>query len=333
MFVLPLCRICTSTCLLLAKLAATGHAQKDLGASGNVIRFDHRKECSASDLTQAKTLDCAISRTVWLDPGDVFTVLVENTYRDGFKVEFRGVLPVAEAANAGKAPGAEAALPDPTDTLRLDYVHDAKFGGYVVTLAPTDDSKRGKLGRATLTITVREPKFDVAFGGGFSLTSIRNVEYVARPRIDSTLDASGSVTSVDTVSVVREDPTRRDDATVGLASFVNVYHSKWPWVGPVIGLGIETGGNTQYYFGAAIRLGDAAAINLGYTLGRVTVLPAGTEVNDIIADANTLSNLGKRNKSGLFLGLSFKFAGTGAQVAISKPFAGTQDRKGSSSGS
>jgi hypothetical protein len=318
-------------------MAAAGHAQKDLGASGNVIRFDHRKDCSAGDLTQAKTLDCAFSRTVWLHPGDVFTVLVANTFREGFKVEIRGVLPVAEATKeehtGDKALVAGAALPEPTDTLRLDYVHDAKFGGYVVTVAPTDDSKRGKLGKATLTITIREPKFDVAFGGGFSLTSLRSVAYVARPRIDSTLDASGSVTSVDTVSIVREDPTRRDDATVGLASFVNVYHSKWPWVGPVVGLGIETGGNTQYYFGAAIRLGDVAAINLGYTLGRVTVLPAGTEVNDVIADANTLSNLGKRNKSGLFLGLSFKFAGTGAQAAISKPFAGSQDNKGSGAGS
>jgi len=212
--------------------------------------------------------------------------------------------------------------------VTLELTHNVKYGGYVVTITPTkpirgdseevpgtdgDSTKKAQVPGAAVIVVVIDPQErPYAFSGGMSLTFLRSDVFVADP--------------VDSGYEIVNDTSRRDAGTVGFATFVNVrVFNELQWFWPGIGIGVETGGNTQYYFGLGFRLQKGIFFNTGAVLGNVAVLPAGLEVSDSIADPNLLSNLDHRKKFSIFLGLSFTFLG-GGQQAFSRPFAGGSDK-------
>ena len=159
------------------------------------------------------------------------------------------------------------------------------------------------------------------------MTNLKNPVFVAR--------------KLDDGYMVTRDDARGDQGTVGFATFINVHpfeglphlkHGDYlramlETLWPSVGIGLETSGSTQYYFGLGTKMKRAdIALNIGTVLGPVTMLPAGINEGDSITDPNILSTLPTQNKFGFFVGASFSFLG-GGKEAFGRPWAGQSERR------
>jgi len=208
--------------------------------------------------------------------------------------------------------------------VKKELTHSSQYGGYVVTISPkkvplpADTPEAPTPGAAVIVIEVEPDDPGFKFGGGISVTGLRDPVFVAR-----------KVEGTESYEVVRDD-SRRDAGTVGFATFLNVRAGRGKFLRdlwPGIGIGLETGGNTQYYFGLGLRINAVGIfVNGGAVLGQTAMLPAGLKEGDSISDPNLLATLPKQNKVSWFIGASFSFLG-GGKDTFGKPFAGAEPEK------
>lgn len=309
-----------STIILLSSLAPK------LGAQATWT-YDHLANCPTPPAGAVRSSGCTMQKTLSIKPGDHFTIAIAHTVASAFTIDIAGYVTSIDTKVGERQLDRTGAAAEAKDTIFVSATHDARYGGYVISITPKSGAGTLPVAPATLVITVPQTKAPYAFSGGLSLTNIRNPGFVVRQEVDTAVTAPGA-TKIDTVNRVRNDSTRRDAATVGFATFLtvnlpNVHNVNLSWLNLSLGIGLETSGQTQYYFGLGAELQDGIFLNAGYVLGRVNTLPAGLEVGDIVADANALANLSRRNAGGVFLGLSFSFLGGGKET-FGKPFAGSQ---------
>jgi hypothetical protein len=324
-------RVGWSVLVLLFAGATSSQAQQEAE-----VVYKHYERCPN---VTPRPAGCTISETRQLEPGGTLRIRISETKLDLFTIDVSGY---AVRLAADSTPRTSLRTEDetkrrwaqkPADTTILELTHSAKYGGYIVTITPkappipqdladgtwkeNGKDTTGKAhvpGAAVIVVAIDSQDRPYAFSGGSSLTFLRSDVFVAQP--------SGTPTTF----TIQKDASRRDAATVGFATFINVRpFSKAKWFWPGIGIGLETEGSTQYYFGPGMQIQRGIFFNVGAVLGNVAVLPAGLQEGGSIADPNTLSNLGHRKKLSFYCGLSFTFLG-GGQQALGRPFAGASGK-------
>jgi hypothetical protein len=292
---LPILTACTLS-LVASLCPLMAYAQEKKAAKE--IRFNHL------ETTGDRAYELNLSN------GEPFNVVIEQTCEPVFAYEVRGIYRSEEPT---EQPSVAAGGPLTTKTLTI--VHDDQYGGYIVSLTRTAAGKpcvnSDGLQSRTLIISTRKLDWDLAFSGGFTVTSLTNPVFFVRPH-----------PTVTGQSQVQEDVEARDDANLGIGTFVHIYHHRLPWLAGVFGLGIREGNRTEYFLGGGIRFNDKATLNLGYALGPVERLPNGVNTTDPVSDPNVLNNLSTRNRGGVFVGITYSFINV--RQKLEQPFAGSE---------
>lgn len=270
-------------------------------------------ETKGRDVKKAVTFDHLASdddRSYELRPrhGEAFEVRIKNTCPDVFAYEVKGIV---RERGAEDEPGARTAKP--LEEKVLPVVHDEKYGGYIVTITRTADTApcadAEKLQNRTLLISTPTETWDLSFSGGFTLSSLSSPQYYLRPHPS---DAAKKQ--------VQQDPDKEDDANLGIATYVHVFHQRMPWLAGTFGLGIRDQNRTEYFLGGGVRLSDKATVNAGVVYGSVSRLKNGVNLVDPVSDDNVLNDLPTRTKRGFFIGVSYSFIDVRGK--LQQPFAG-----------
>jgi hypothetical protein len=251
-----------------------------------------------------------------LTHGESFQIQILNTCPEVFAYEVHGI--IRQEAGTGIT-GKTALALEPKHVVPV--LHDAKYGGYIVTIRRTvatgnpcgDDT--AKLRDRTLMISTPQLTWDLSFSGGFTVSNLTSSNFYLRPHPTDT-----------TKKQILEDPDKNDDATLGLASFVHLYHHRRPWLAGMFGLGLRDNNKTEYYLGGGLRFSDKATLNVGVVWGPVTRLKNGNNPMDATADDNVLTDLPTRTKRGVFVGLSYSFIDVRGK--LQQPFAGATGAAG-----
>lgn len=246
-----------------------------------------------------------------LKNGQKFDVVINNTAEACFDYS------VERVAAQGPGPeGATTAIELKPKVLSL--VHEDKYGGYIVAVrrrVSVDTCMQGdakSLEDSTIIVSVETPGWDVEVSGGFTASGLTSPVYGVGQ------NEAGS-------SIVIEDADAKDDASLGVASFLHVYHKgQAPWVPSLgFGLGINETSKPTYHLGAFWRLGHACLLGGGVVLGSVDRLPVGVEVGGALSDPNLLAKLPTRVETQWFVGISFSFLG--GKEPFQKPFGPPQE--------
>ena len=298
-----------SSFLLSTSLNANEPSNAKGGHSNPAIKFDH-----------ARGQDRSYTR--YFDDGELFSIRIDNTCEIAFSYEVRGILieepdSITQADAVQKhSRGMLTDLPS-LKPKTLDVRHDQSYGGYIVNMVKLVESplcqESSELESRTLMIHTPRRNWNVAFSGGFVVSGLTNPVYALRPHPTE----PGK-------SQIVEDPGKRDTASLGIATFVHMYHERRPRFGIMFGLGLQESDQTEYYIGGGLRLSDRATINLGLSLGPVSRLPGGIDIMEPIADNNILTNLPTRVQESWFFGISFSFINVGDD-RLRRPFAGSHE--------
>lgn len=204
--------------------------------------------------------DGYISRVFYLADGEAFEVTVTNTDTALFDYEVTGIKLIDDPE---ELTGAE----DPT-VWTTTQEHSAEYGGYYVRVKFQAGANRSTttLKPKTWIIATQEQRLRTDVQVGLMGTPLVGPEYF--------LD-----TGTDGVKRVMRDREAEDDVSIGFASFATVYHDRRPWLGGSLGLGV-TDNDLSVMMGPTIRVGNRAAITVGYHLGRIDRLPSGLAEND-----------------------------------------------------
>jgi hypothetical protein len=240
-----------------------------------------------------------------LKDGQGFDVVINNTAESCFDYSVEQV--------AARDTGLEATGGIALATKVIPLVHSKEFGGYIVSIQRSSDTGACAQGDAkplkdsSIIVSVETPGWEVEVSGGFTASGLTNPVY-------------GTVRNEQGNDVVVEDVGARDDASLGVASFLHVFHSGQPGWMPAIGfgLGINETSKPTYHLGAFWRLGRAALVGGGVVLGSVDRLPVGVEVGGTLSDPNLLAQLPTRIDTQWFVGISFSFLG--GKEPFEKPF-------------
>jgi hypothetical protein len=192
----------------------------------------------------------------------------------------------------------------------LTQHHDKQYGGYLVYIRRKPNNP-SPLANATLIISVTTAKWNIAFGGGFPITTLTDRKFSLQ---DTTIGEAAKF------KVIR-NKDHEDKVALSTATFIHLSHSSKPSLAATFGLGV--GGNTSYFVGPSYLFGDLGALTVGVAFGGRDDLPVGIAVNGITSDANALANLHKRNAIGVFAAFSFSFLGTD-HGPFEKPFKGNE---------
>jgi hypothetical protein len=282
---------------------ATGKGEKPTAVK--FIEFDHLN----TDGDRAYVLK--------LNDGEPFQVRILNTCATAFTYEVQGILrqdppaPGTLGLNAGEALGPKT----------LPVIHEERYGGYLVSIKRLNPNTlpcgvdSPNLVTRTLIISAPKMTWDLAFSGGFTLSNLASPHYYLRP--DPTQAGK---------SIVQEDPSKNDDANLGIATWVHVYHHRLPSLAGTFGLGIRDSNKTEYYLGGGLRMSDKASINGGVVFGPVSRLKDGINIGDSVTDPNVLNDLPTMTKRGFFIGLSYSFIDVRGK--LQQPFAGATGASG-----
>jgi hypothetical protein len=282
-------------CLILV-FAVLALAPDSIGAETPEVFFDHKAPLSQEGLL-------LVSTRVTASDGDIIRVKIVNTQKKNFTYKIAGIL--LQAHEDGTGPQTE---PAPKDTVSLTLVHSAKFGGYTISVKPRK-GKSTSLPQAVFTIRVETTKWNIGFGGGFTVSTLTSPVYGVVPADEGTEDLK-----------VRREEDRESSASLGVASLVHVWHSTLPWLAASFGLGLQSDTGASYYFGPSWRMGNKGAMTAGVVFGNVDTLPSGTEEGQVLSDPNALNNLGSKIQPGFFVGFSYGFLGNEGEH-LAKPFA------------
>jgi hypothetical protein len=251
-----------------------------------------------------------------LNDGEPFQVKVLNTCPAVFSYEVQGIVRQEESQNGLRL---NAGPEQPLEEKVLPVVHDEKYGGYLVTIRRTLDTlgckDSDKLVARTLIISTPKMSWDLAFSGGFTVSTLTSPHYYLRPHPTE----AGK-------TQVQEDTSKNDDANLGIATWVQVYHHSHPGLAGTFGIGIRDANKTEYYLGGGFRMSDKASINGGVVFGPVSRLKDGIGVGDTVTDPNILSDLPTKTTLGYFIGLSYSFIDVRGK--LQQPFAGASGASG-----
>jgi len=254
--------------------------------------------------------------------GETFQILIKQTCESAFTYDIRGFLratsaaPVGPVVNAGGPPLADKVIP---------VIHDSKYGGYILTIAPSEHpivcSGEGadKLRARTLIISTPLVDWDLSFSGGFTVSNLVSPVYSLQPHPT----AAGKMQ-------VKESSDQEDAVKLGFASFVHIYHTRHPSIAPMFGLGIREDNKTEFFLGLGYRFSDSASLNGGIAWGPVSRLPNGVNTTDPVSDNNVLTNLPTRTAKGVFVAISYSFLHV--RDRLEKPFAGDNSAAGAGGG-
>lgn len=257
-------------------------------------------------------------RSVELEPGEFLKVKVEYTCA-AFDLDVKAVKRGEYSATNDSSPSPCV----PNHTLTKTITHDANYGGYVVSIARKDGGTgeiptniSGKTLRPIkVYISVPDDPRNYSFSGGFTVSSLTDPRFEAGAR---------SVNN-QPEQFIRRNKTAEDEAALGIAGFVHVFHTDLlalpaydAQVVATLGIGLDKQSDLSLFVGPSLRLG-AAYFTSGVHLGQVKRLKAGLNEGDTITDANQLSELDKRTDYGWFLSFSYSFIDAG-QNALTKPF-------------
>lgn len=308
-----------STCTiagLLSLLVGCGRKRPETAATPTGLPkdavFDHRLCRKGHEADDACLPETKIRRA----DGELFTVRIVNTDTLAFDYSIAGVLVAHE--DKGEVHAGPRGLP--IDVVDLTQQHDKRFGGYIVRIRPKAGPAGAAtpLGAMTIRVSVTTPQMNVGFGGGFTVSDLVDPPYAVQETTTPSTTPGGTPTTTNTLI---EQPSRRDDDTRGMGTFVHVWHTNAPALALSFGLGLNGAQSANYYVGPSLRLGDKAYLTVGGIWGSVKTPPSGIDVGGTVKDANVLNNLGTRTARGWFAGLSYTFI-SGAEDALKKPFAG-----------
>lgn len=340
----PLLAFLLSCGLTLAASALAGQETKDSAANAQGQRQANKVANLPEEQTMAKSLKrvrfvhractktmplsapaCAPRYKLSLSDGQAFAVEIQDTDTMEFSYSIE---PQKREDLKTEGLGEE---PHHTKTLILQ--HDKRYRGYLIHIIRSKTTGERSRGDAVVTIEVATREWGLEFGGGFTVSGLRDPVYAVRT--DSVADpATGTQTAV---LRINREKKREDEQRLGLGSFVHVYNTAFPAVAFTFGLGLEQNRAASYYFGPSLRLGGKATLTGGVLWGSVNTLPKGFSENQIVKDANVISTLGNRTKRSWFVSVSYSFIG-GADKALAKPFAnqpppaGATEQQGAPSG-
>jgi hypothetical protein len=303
--------VCATAAALLISPAVVAAGAGQAGAQDK----DKAKEVSVQFVSfDHLNTDGNRSYVLNLSHGEPFQVKITNTCPETFSYEVQGILRAEQGGDNLSGKDGKA-----LETKLLPVVHDEKYGGYLVTIKRTFETavcKDGeKLQPRTLMISTPKMTWDLSFSGGFTLSSLNSPHYFLRPHPTETGKKQ-----------VQEDADKHDDANLGIASYVHLYHHRVPWLAGMFGLGIRDSNKTEYYLGGGLRFSDKATLNAGVVFGPVTRLKDGINLTDPVSDDNVLNDLPTRTKRGFFVGLSYSFIDVRGK--LQQPFAGATGAAG-----
>jgi hypothetical protein len=283
--------------VIFAILALLGAARS--AAASQPIVFDHRGD-------RLQTQRVSVSN------GTRLSISIEHTCPADFDYEIKGVgLSNPPAGVRTQAVGDKPSL----QTVAVGTVEaDENYSGFFVIAtrrpgskptcyASQADAEPVALQTVTFFLITDVEGWELAFGGGFTFSTLRNEVYAVR---DTGAGAQ----------VVVRDQDKEDSVSLGLAAMTDLYHSRLPQVALSFGLGIREDNKAQYFLGGGIRFGKRATLHAGLTIGSIATLPAGVREGDAIADVNLLNNLGQRTEVRPFVAISYSFLGSGNRMKL-----------------
>jgi hypothetical protein len=276
-----------------------------------VMAAETSPEARASVMFDHRGVQRTAIHQLSLKKGQEFDVVINNTAEACFDYSVERVI-AQQHSGLEAAPTAVQLKPKV-----LALVHEDKYGGYIIAVRRRVSAGACMEGDAklledsTIIVSVETPGWEVEVSGGFTASGLTNAVY-------------GVVRNEAGSSILIEDADAKDDASLGVASFLHVYHkgqASWlPSLG--FGLGINEASKPTYHLGAFWRLGRACLLGGGFVLGSVDRLPVGVEVGGILSDPNQLVKLPTRVDTQWFVGISFSFLG--GKEPFQKPFAPPQ---------
>jgi hypothetical protein len=314
--------ITTLTAVLALGLAGPGTAlAQETGPP--VIVFDHFKT------NDNRTFD------VDVEAGSFFRVKIVKTCPKNFEYSYIGI----EPGERVQARGGDKCTATGSKTLVIP--HEARFRGYLVEIAPTNGlewlapsgdsncdanpSPCKKVKKLLLTISVNSPGWTYEMSGGGVVSQLTNPVFALETR---PVEGEGGG---EEMFVVRNHEAE-DDAALGFAGFVHVFHAKHPRVAGTFGLGLNEGNEElSFFIGPSWRLGGKGYLTAGWNWGPVQRLPNGLSFDRPVTDTNLLSNLPTRTDGKFFFGFSFSFLSPGKDF-FKKPFASPPEPDGGGGG-
>jgi hypothetical protein len=287
---------------LLFCLSAVEAEENPACTDGKSITYDHLKRSPDKPYV------------VDLAHGECLNVVIENTLPSQFTSQIEGFKPATTKPKAQGSPTLE--------PKTLSLIHNRDFGGYFVHIRrnPASDGKvkvdgqEHTLNDATLTVFVKTMQWSYEFAGAFTISDLTDPVFALK-------DPAVPDPNKPNEQIVVRDRGAEDESSLGIAAFIHVFHERWPHAALTFGLGISEGSETSYFLGPSWKIGDKAALTLGYVWGSTARLPSGVSVGDRVDDSNLLNNLGTRVDNAVFLGLSYSFIDPGDRFR--KPFAGS----------
>lgn len=171
-------------------------------------------------------------------------------------------------------------------------------------------------------ILIKTDGWDLAFAGAFTADGLTNPEFEAVPATRTKMDGT-----TETGVTLREVERGRDEARLGAAATVHLYHTDperigmWSvnWVPVSFGLGIGENSQTRYYLGTGLKFDRKLFLTVGMAIGSVNYMPTGLDANNFTTNTNILSLIPSRTERTWFAGISYSFAGVGPD-AFRGPF-------------
>jgi hypothetical protein len=288
-------------------IATLVHPQRLTAQSGadkptDTLVFNH-KGCSDTSGV------CNVSYHLDLKDGESFAVYIDSTQSDNFVYDIAGFV-IASPSTQGRQR-------TDYDTKVLTQKHDKRYGGYLVTIRRKAGAA-SKLPDASLLISVSTRSWALAFGGGYSISSLVDHVYAVH---DTMVDGAAQ-------KVVARENDHQDWVRPGTATFIHAYPSNWTNWALTFGLGVGESASASYFLGPSYRFGDVGAVTFGAVIGPQKDLPAGTRVGQVTTDPNAIGNLVSRTRVGLFMAASYSFLSSG-QSDFQKPVKGTDGQSAS----
>lgn len=309
----PLLTACAGLQPKTASSTATAAAANDplkiceaAAGGGPYVCFDHARKAWIQPLAE-------ISRD-----GAPLKIVILNTDPDHIVAVARRVDETPEAQSLRR-------LPSCRQVPKVETIFPEGEGRYTLEI-DFDGSCRGLASVPPTEFRVHVLGWEQAVAGGFVGSDHKDPQFSTYTR------QAGD----QTLTFVEQEPSdSENDARLGLASFIHLYHEgaeRWvrdrnpAWsllpTGFSFGLGIAEQNRTTYAVGPSWRFGNKGVLTAGYSWAPVDRLPNGIrtcprssmscDANLAIADPNRISSLSQRTERALFVSLSYSFITLGS---------------------
>jgi len=271
--------------------------------------------------------DGGYATKVKLNHGEEITITITNTEVEHFMYEIVNVdfhSEEVENANKVKIDGTSLMrVENPTKKWTFEtFMHHKRFQGYLVkaTLKPGYMTNVKDLKTKTWYIPVNTLGWSSEFHGGFVISRLVDPVFF----VGDKTGANSANNSPPQVIYRNEDA--ENWANLNAAGFIHVFKDNHPNWAYTFGLGINENASTNYLLGLTYRLGEKAAVTVGYHLGKIKRKPSEVVLGETeVQDANVLNDLPSKNDGNAFFSISYRFIKIGD--LFQKPFSITDQEK------